>query len=362
MLLNIDIETNTSLNDFIKEVLINRFPGDLIKQKIDDTNPQKLNFSCPICGDSEKKKSKRRGNIYLKTNTMYCHMYNLMPPDVFLKGNVNSKVITKKGTSILTFLMNESLKEKLIDLEYFTDRFSLTKMDDFKLNAMTTDYIKSRFLNESINFSECCYHDANMEKIFIFNKDDISNKILGYSVRSADDNYYGPKYKMMNYSEIDREICNLNMTDSELNEINSLNNIFNILNINYKKDITICEGQFDSMFIYNCLASTGVGKVKDTISMITSNSKKRILLDNDNAGKKESIKLIQEGHYVFLWSKLINDLKKEFSNNVPKVKQITDINKLYEFYKLVNNKIKIRDFNNIIDKYFSNSMFDVLYI
>ena len=32
-------------------------------------NPKKINLACPICGDSKKKKSKKRGNIYSDCKT-----------------------------------------------------------------------------------------------------------------------------------------------------------------------------------------------------------------------------------------------------------------------------------------------------
>lgn len=377
----LDFDTNTSIQDFLKEVLINRFPNEPIKQTIDDSNPNKINIACPVCGDSEKKHSKRRGNIYLESNTYkcyndgcmvfmtldkfisrFCQKYDLFPPDVFVKEKTKSNVKSRKKISLLNFLINEELKNKLIDLDYFTYRFSLKPMDDFSKESACMDYIKSRKLQDSVGFTECCYETNDSKKIFIFNKDNVSNKILGYSVRSIDPGYTGPKYKMMNYSEIDRDISKLGMSSSELNEIDFLNNIFNVLNIDYNKPITICEGQFDSMFVYNCIASTGVGKTQDTISMLSSEANIRILLDNDDAGRNESIKLIQQGYSVFMWSKLIQDLKKDFSDKIVKVKNITDINALYEFLSGVNSGYNIREFNNTLDKYFSNSAFDMLYL
>jgi len=379
--MNINLETGTSLKGFLEDVLKNRFPDDIVKQKIDDSNSKKINISCPVCGDSEKKKNKKRGNIYLESNTYkcyndgcmifmgldkfiakFCHTYSLMPPDIFVRNQTRSNVVSRKKNSILGFLVNESLKNKLLDLEYFTYRFSLTKMDDFEEKSQTVDYVKGRCLDESINFSQCCYHDSKRERIYIFNKDDISGKILGLSVRHTDPNYMGPKYKMMNYTEIDREIGKTGMTKEELAEVDSLNNIFNVLNIDFKKTITICEGQFDSMFINNCIASTGVGKTKDTIGMIRGDAKKRILLDNDKAGRQESINLLKTGHETFLWSKLIADLKRDFPNNVTEIKRITDINALYQFMKSTDTNYTVPQFNKMLDGYFSNSMFDIIYL
>ena len=182
------------------------------------------------------------------------------------------------------------------------------------------------------------------------------------SVRHVDPNYPGPKYKMMNYTEIDREVSKLNMSKEELLEIDTLNNIFNVLNIDYKQNITVCEGQFDSMFIRNCIASTGVGKTKEILGMIRGEGKKRILLDNDDAGRKESINLLKAGHEVFMWSLLISDLKKEFSGETKNIKKITDINMLYEFIKNKNSSYRVNEFNKMLDKYFSNSLFDLIYL
>ena len=377
----LDLKTGTKLKEFLEEVLKNRFPGEASKQKVDDSNPVKINIACPVCGDSQKKQNKRRGNIYLESNTYkcyndgcmafmgldkfiakYCHAYGLMPPDIFVKGGIKTDVKSKKKVSLLRFLVNYSLKEKLLDLDYFTYRFSLTQMTDFNESCMTTDYIKGRYLHETFNFSDCCYHDSRREKIYIFNKDDVSGKILGYSVRSADPNYWGPKYKMMNYSEINRDICKLGMTDSELKEVDALNNMFNILNIDHNREITFTEGQFDSMFIENCVASTGVGKLADALNMIQGEGSRRILMDNDKAGRQESIKMLNQGQYVFLWSKLITDLKLDFPNKVVEIKKITDINALYQFMKSVNLNYNITEFNQTLDKYFSNSMFDILFL
>lgn len=379
--MNINLETGTSLKGFLEDVLKNRFPDDLIKQGIDDSNHKKISFSCPVCGDSQKKHNKKRGNIYLESNTYkcyndgcmifmgldkfiakYCHAYGLMPPDIFVRNQTQSKVVSRKKNSILGFLVNETLKNKLLDIDYFTYRFSLTKMDDFGEDSKTVDYIKGRFLHESFNFSDCCYHDSKREKIYILNKDDISGKILGLSVRHTDPNYMGPKYKMMNYTEIDREICKVGMSKEELTEVDGLNNIFNVLNIDFKKPITICEGQFDSMFIDNCIASTGVGKTKDTVEMIKGDSKKRILLDNDKAGRQGSIELLKRGYDTFLWSKLIGDLKKSFPSKVSEIKQVTDINALYQFMKSNDPAYKLSEFNKTLDGYFSNSMFDIIYL
>ena len=377
----IDLEIRYSLKQFVQDVLNKTFPNSKIKRHIHEDG-DKLNIACPYCLDSNKKKSKKRGNLYLSTNTYkcfndgcmtyaplnkfishYCQKFNLTPPDVFLRGELKETVISNKKSSLLKFLLNEELCNKLIELDYFTNRFSLTKMDDFTLNCDTINYIKDdRFLNESPLFSDSCYHDSDMKKIYIFNKDNSSNKILGFSVRSATEDYYGPKYRIYNYGEIRREICKIDMEDSEIREVDFLNNYYNILNLSHTSLITICEGQFDSMFIDNCMASTGVGKIKDAVYMLNDSKNIRILLDNDKAGKEESLRLLKNDNVVFLWSKLIHDLMIKYNSQTKAIKGITDINKLFIFLKKMDKTTSFKSFNLYIGDYFSNSIFDALFI
>ncbi len=49
--------------------------GRLENFRIKHTNPYKINFRCPICGDSKKKRSLSRGWLLERDNkfTFYCH-------------------------------------------------------------------------------------------------------------------------------------------------------------------------------------------------------------------------------------------------------------------------------------------------
>jgi hypothetical protein len=371
-----------SLKSFIQEVLDKTFPKDRIKREINEDG-DKLNIACPYCKDSNKKKSKKRGNIYLSTNTFkcfndgcmtyapltkfisyHCQKFNLSPPDVFLKGDIKETIISKKKSSLLNFLLNKEISNKLISLDYFINRFSLSKIDDFSINSQTVNYIKNeRFLNGNHKLLGCCYHDEKMEKLYIFNKDDVSNKILGFSIRNATEDYYGPKYRIYNYTEILREgLASVEFTKIELREIDLLNNYFNILNLNHREPITILEGQFDSMFIKNAMASTGVGKIRDVLLMLNNSDNIKILLDNDKAGKSESLNLIKEGYLVFLWSKFISNLSKKYPSSIKEIKKINDVNDVFKFMKIKDNNITYKDFNNYLDDYYSNSFFDAIFI
>ena len=52
-------EVNYSIQEFIEDVLKKRFADNLIKQQINDSDNDKLNFSCPYCGDSSHDSNKK---------------------------------------------------------------------------------------------------------------------------------------------------------------------------------------------------------------------------------------------------------------------------------------------------------------
>jgi len=51
---------------FINEKVMEYLPAD--KVRVGD----KLNFRCPLCGDSRKSLSKKRGFYYLKNSSFFC--------------------------------------------------------------------------------------------------------------------------------------------------------------------------------------------------------------------------------------------------------------------------------------------------
>jgi len=60
--------------DYIKskiQEILNAAHPEQQKKQIRDY-PERLNFACPICGDSQKTLSKKRGNLYFKNMQFIC--------------------------------------------------------------------------------------------------------------------------------------------------------------------------------------------------------------------------------------------------------------------------------------------------
>ena len=377
----LDTPTNQTIPDFCQEVLRKRFPSELGKQTIIYSD-NKLNFACPYCGDSEKTQHKKRGHLYLETGTYKCYndgcavwipvekfisnfsqKYKIPLPN-FNKAKLEFKPQTsnKRRGFLIEFLINNEVGEKLLDINILKSRFGLIPCSTADPLSPIGKFIELRKINKLPIFEHSCYYDHKQDKIFIFNLDIKSGKILGFAMRRIDDQYIGPKYNIKNYSEFKKTGLIKNLDSEFISEIESLNNYFNILNIDFSKLITVTEGQIDSFFIKNCIATTGVTKSKALLNTLITKKNSRILFDNDKAGKTQSIELIKNGYSVFLWNSTINFLKLKYPSDLRKIKSIKDINDLYRFLLEMDNTMDFDKFNKFIDTFFSSSAFDLISI
>ena len=130
----------------------------------------------------------------------------------------------------------------------------------------------------------------------------------------------------------------------------------------FSRPIIITEGQIDSMFLDNSIATTGVTKSKSFLGNLVTKKNSLILFDNDKAGKRESMTLLNQGYKVFLWSKLMVDLKKKYSSDARKLAEVKDINDLYVFMLSKNSSVDFTSFNQMILQYFSDSVLDLIWV
>ena len=212
---------NYKIQDFVKDLLKNRFPRQILKQKVYDTDPDKLNFACPYCGDSEKDHTKKRGNLYLSTNAYKCfndgcltwvplHVfiskysseYSLCIPNIDMLAKIPSINFGKNRGSIIEAIVNPKVRNSLLDFSYISNRFSLIPCKDADPNGKIGEYVRARDLVGLPSFDKSCFYDSREDKIYIFNLDLISGKVLGLAIRKIDSNSYGPKYNIKNYSDL----------------------------------------------------------------------------------------------------------------------------------------------------------------
>ena len=116
------------------------------------------------------------------------------------------------------------------------------------------------------------------------------------------------------------------------------------------------------MFLNNSIATTGISKSKLLLENLLSKTNTLILFDSDRAGKTQSVELIKKGYRVFLWNKVMADIRKLYNVDYRKVRLLKDVNDLYTFMLSHDPSITIDSFNEFIMQYFSESPLDLLYV
>lgn len=365
---------------FVKTLLVKRFHDNFEKQKLNDDNDRKLNFACPICGDSQKKASKKRGNLFLDTGaykcfnngcmaymsltkfvSKMCQQYDIMLPSFIMDVDYTPVNIKRTENPLVRFMTSNT--SELITISEVINRFNLIRLDQVEGPSDALDYITKRNLNLITDFGDCLYTDSSDKRILIFNFDKSSGKLLGFSMRSLDQNAER-KYIIKSYTDLANIFAQKEIDKDLVDDANYLNNYFNILNIDFTKPILITEGQFDSLLLNNCIATTGVSKAKSIMSSLGAKAGIRILFDKDAAGKEEMMKLIKQGYSVLLWNKILSDVKTlcSGSSDLMKLTKIKDINDLFSFVIDRNGPQDVDEFNDWILDYFSDSIYDIVYL
>jgi len=253
------------------------------------------NCSCPLCGDSEKKRTKARGFFYQKGQSMYykCHncsagmgvgnfLKQLFPThysqfllDKYKNGTVTAsaeeqiRAVAKVKFSTLT----SSHATKISDLEeqhfarqYVTNRKIPTKhfnkiffTQDF--SSLVEDVFPGKYQNLSKNDSRLV--------IPFFDQDD---RVIGLQGRSFFSDS-GLRYITIRF-------------DSDVNLVYGLDRV------KYNETIYVVEGPIDSLFLPNCIAAANSDLVS-AISKVGSDLDCVLVFDNEPKNK-EIVGLIED--------------------------------------------------------------------
>lgn len=210
------------------------------------------NCRCPICGDSQKNKTKTRGYLYqIKNNTNYkCHncgvslSFNnfLKQIDPMLHKQYSMEKF-KEGFTGKNFVVEEPKFE--FSKPKFTKKLDLPKASEV---PAAREYLEKRKLNpEKFYYAENFKKWVNQQKHTFenINKDesriiipmyDVDNNLIGFQGRSIESSYN--KYITIMLVDDAPKVYGLEKIDSQ-------------------KPVYIVEGPFDSTFIKNAVAMCG---------------------------------------------------------------------------------------------------------
>lgn len=301
----------------------NLLSNRLEKFSIKDTNPYRVNFRCPICGDSTKSKNKTRGWILEKNNSalMYCHNCGAsMGLRKFLQ---HVDPMLYNDYIIDTRLDKDILKKQVEELTSPLDKIT-HKVPSFKKTGSPLLAIKK--ISQLV--------DVHPAKVYIKKRLIPANK--HYKL------YYAPKFETWVNSIIPDKLPNedrpsprliLPFIDrngtlfgfqgrafdkTSLRYITIMLNpempkIFGLDTVNFEKKYYVVEGPIDSLFLDNAVAMAGAD---GSGSGITNIENAVMVFDNEPRNKEicaRMEKCLDQGYKVCIWptnvvDKDINDM------------------------------------------------------
>lgn len=277
-----------------------------------------FNFSCPVCGDSERKTNKARGFFYQHGNSMIYKCHNCsagMGVANFLKScfptyyneyiferyksgvdHTEPKTAVAKiiKTPLNVFKSSHAQKVSELDDTHYAKQYvqqrqlpsvvyaKLYFTQDFA--AMVEDVFPGKYTNLAKN-------EARLVIPFF----DQDNRILGLQGR------FFSAEKALRYITIRAS--------------NNVNLIYGLDRLDINKPVYVVEGPIDSLFIPNCVAAAN-SDLASTAKRIPNNPKTILIYDNEPKNK-EIVKLMEDsirsGNIVCIWpreikQKDINDM------------------------------------------------------
>jgi transcription elongation factor Elf1 len=336
--------------DFVDIQYAQHLAGRLELFRIRNTNPYKINFRCPICGDSQKSRTKARGWLLEKENNFYFYCHNcseshsfsnfLKAVDPLAYNDYVAEKFIKKGdktttpkmekfkTETPTFARNEPLKKikKISQLSHnhpvkkYIEKRRIPPAHHYRLfyvqkfKEWVNKYIPDKFDNL----------DKDEPRLIIPFLDEDKN-IFGCSARSFDPN---TKLRYISIMFEDRP------------------KIFGLDKVNFNREYFVVEGALDSMFLSNAVAMAGADGGTDALRVIKNAT---FVFDNEPRNKeihKRMEKVIEQGYKICIWPNLDGygkDINEMVLNGMTNVETVIRDNT----FQGLNAKLKLTEWRKI---------------
>ena len=319
--------------EFIDIQYAQMLSGRLEHFKIKHTNPYKINFRCPICGDSTKNRSKARGWLLERDNkfSYYCHNCGASQSFNFFLKTVDPLLFNDYITE--KFVANTHTKDtKEVNTEQFKSEAVTFNSDPLKkikkISQLDHDHpVKRYILKRQIPshqhyrlyfapkfkawINEIIPDKFDPEKI---GKDeprlvipflDENGKCFGVSARSFD-----PKTTLRYISIL----------------FDNRPKIFGLDKVNLNEPYYIVEGALDSMFLSNAISMNGAEGNGNS-----ANENAIYVFDAEPRNKEihaRMEKVIKNGHKICIWPSDVpgKDINEMILNGLKEVEKVIENN------------------------------------
>ena len=296
--------------------------------------PERLNFACPICGDSHKFANKKRGNIYLKNMWYKCFNCGATMPLLKFYEKMNVRIdpesimaideqtrkyqaeYNRGGNLFEDFqLDNKILFEDFVNHVNSDPEIPIFDMKPIDIKSGVGRYlILDRHIEQIEYFHQAIYKKPNGEtEPVLISLNRAKNIIVGMQLRNLKKRKDRRFYKIYNFEDLWNMMPNVQpLTEKEYIKYNKLSYLYNILNVDFSKPITVFEGYLDAVLVPNSIGLVGVNT--DYSFLLEAEIDLRFFFDNDKDGQKKTREMLMQNYPVFLWRKFIKDMSTRYSN------------------------------------------------
>lgn len=305
------------MSSFIDKKYINLVSGQLSRFKWKSATL--ANCRCPICGDSQKNKTKCRGYFYEKSNSFFYRCHNCG------YGSNVKNFLSKVSPSLVNEYEVESFDEKFSGRkrrkkEEVTMNFKpfLSKkkgvFKTVKVTALDEDHPCRKFVEERQipdNWKSKLFYAEDFNEFVSFLIDDTTSypkeERLVIPFLDEKENIYGVQGRRLNNAETPKYFTAKEKGTDKL--------WFNLWGVDPDKPVMIVEGPIDAMFLSNAVAMVGSGAVTDLPERLKQ-SEVIYVLDNEPRNKQIVSyyeELINRGVKICIWpdsirQKDVNDM------------------------------------------------------
>ena len=290
--------------DFVDIQYAQMLSGRLDNFRIRNTTPYKINFRCPICGDSQKSRSKARGWLLERDNkfSYYCHncgasqgfQYFLKSIDPLLYNDYVAEKFVAKANNTIQETDTSAFKTKAPVFNKDPLK-KLKKVSQLPFNHAVKRYIEKRQIPPHHHYRlyyaqkfKTWINTIIPDKFEYVGKDeprlvipflDERGKCFGVSARGF--NPDGIRYITIMFEERQK--------------------IFGLDKVNFNEPYYIVEGAIDSMFLENAISMNGAEGTTHDIQNIENGI---FVFDAEPRNKeihKRMEKVIKNGHKICIW-------------------------------------------------------------
>jgi transcription elongation factor Elf1 len=329
----------------------NLLSNRLDRFSVKGTNPYRVNFRCPICGDSTKSKTKTRGWILEKNNSaiMYCHncgasmglrkflqhidpiLYN----DYIIDTRLDKDILKKQVAEITSPL--DKLTHKVPTFKKSgSPLLDIRKISQLKDDHPAKTYIKKRLIPNNKHYKlyytpkfNAWVNSIIPDKMPDVGKDaprlilpfiDKEGKLFGFQGRAFDE--YSLRYITI-------------MIDDEMPKI------FGLDTVDFERKYYVVEGPIDSLFLDNAVAMAGADGSGSGLSHIENAV---MVFDNEPRNKQICDRMencLEQGYKVCIWP--TNVIDNDINDAILKNKTSADIQLIIDqnTYSGLQGKLKL---------------------